>query len=192
MDYGKFKFQQSKKANEAKKKQTRIQVKEVKFRPGTDEGDYQVKLRNLVRFLAEGNKAKVTLRFRGREMAHQQLGMAVLQRVKGDLETIAKVEAEPRLEGRQSPIANGHRGADLKPGVFGGEQGGQGLVQHLHRPVNTNMRELQPKSWTVRNSRSVDIALDAGGRVYVVDGLAAGTPVEGLALVSAAAWRSVR
>ena len=101
MDYGKFKYRESKKAHEAKLKQKQIQVKEVKFRPGTDDGDYKIKVRNLTRFLTEGDKTKVTLRFRGREMAHSQLGMAVLQRVKGDTEAIAKVESEPRFEGRQ-------------------------------------------------------------------------------------------
>ncbi|WP_345250599.1 translation initiation factor IF-3 [Pigmentiphaga soli] len=101
MDYGKFKYQEQKRQHEAKLKQRIIQVKEVKFRPGTDEGDYQVKLRNLRRFLEEGDKAKVTLRFRGREMAHQELGMRVLERVRDDLLEISAVEAMPKLEGRQ-------------------------------------------------------------------------------------------
>lgn len=101
MDYGKFKYEQSKKAHEAKKKQKQIQIKEVKFRPGTDEGDYQVKLRNLVRFLEEGNKAKITLRFRGREMAHRELGLKLLKRVEGDVKEIGTVEQQPKLEGRQ-------------------------------------------------------------------------------------------
>ncbi len=101
MDYGKFKYQEQKKAHEARLKQKIIQVKEVKFRPGTDEGDYQVKLRNLTRFLEEGDKAKVTLRFRGREMAHQEFGIRLLERVRNDLEPHALVEAMPRLEGRQ-------------------------------------------------------------------------------------------
>jgi translation initiation factor IF-3 len=101
MDYGKFKYQEQKRQAEAKAKQKVIQVKEVKFRPGTDEGDYQVKLRNLKRFLDEGDKAKVTLRFRGREMAHQELGMRVLERVRDDLLEMAVVEAMPKLEGRQ-------------------------------------------------------------------------------------------
>ncbi len=101
MDYGKFKFEQSKKAHEAKKKQTRIQVKEVKFRPGTDEGDYQVKLRNLTRFLSDGNKTKVTLRFRGREMVHRDLGLKLLKRVEEDLSEYGSVEQHPLLEGRQ-------------------------------------------------------------------------------------------
>lgn len=101
MDFGKYLFEQNKKAHSAKRKQKQIQVKEVKFRPGTDEGDYQVKLRNLVRFLTEGDKAKVTLRFRGREMAHQDIGRRLLQRVSGDLAEIAVVEQNPLMEGRQ-------------------------------------------------------------------------------------------
>jgi translation initiation factor IF-3 len=101
MDYGKFKFEQNKKQQEAKKKQKQIQIKEVKFRPGTDEGDYQVKLRNLIRFLSDGDKTKVTLRFRGREMAHQDLGVKLLKRVESDLEEYGTVEQFPRMEGRQ-------------------------------------------------------------------------------------------
>lgn len=101
MDFGKYLFEQNKKAHSAKRKQKQIQVKEVKFRPGTDEGDYQVKLRNLTRFLTEGDKAKVTLRFRGREMAHQDIGRRLLQRVSGDLAEIAVVEQNPLMEGRQ-------------------------------------------------------------------------------------------
>lgn len=101
MDYGKFKYQEQKKAHEAKLKQKIIQVKEVKFRPGTDEGDYLIKLRNLTRFLEEGDKAKITLRFRGREMAHQEFGIRLLERVRNDLEAIAQVEQMPKLEGRQ-------------------------------------------------------------------------------------------
>lgn len=101
MDYGKYKFEESKKRHAAKKKQKQIQIKEVKFRPGTEEGDYQVKLRNLTRFLNHGDKAKVTLRFRGREMAHQELGKQLLERVENDLAEIATVEQFPRMEGRQ-------------------------------------------------------------------------------------------
>ena len=101
MDYGKFKYQEQKRQAEAKAKQKIIQVKEVKFRPGTDEGDYQVKMRNLRRFLEEGDKAKITLRFRGREMAHQEFGIRLLERVRNDVEDIAQVEQMPRLEGRQ-------------------------------------------------------------------------------------------
>lgn len=102
MDYGKYLFEKSKAAKEQKKKQKQIQIKEVKFRPGTDEGDYQVKLRNLSRFLEEGNKGKVTLRFRGREMAHQSIGIELLNRIKDDLIDLAVVESFPsRVEGRQ-------------------------------------------------------------------------------------------
>ena len=101
MDYGKFLFEQNKKAHSAKRKQKQIQVKEVKFRPGTEEGDYQVKLRNLIRFLTEGDKAKVTLRFRGREMAHQEIGRKLLARVQNDLAAHAVVEQTPLMEGRQ-------------------------------------------------------------------------------------------
>jgi translation initiation factor IF-3 len=101
MDYGKFKYQESKKKHEAKLKQKQIQVKEVKFRPGTDDGDYNVKLRNLIRFLTDGDKAKITLRFRGREMAHQDIGLALLKRVEADLIEVGTVEQFPKLEGRQ-------------------------------------------------------------------------------------------
>ena len=101
MDYGKFKYKESKKAHEAKLKQKQIQVKEIKFRPGTDEGDYQIKLRNLLRFLTDGDKTKITLRFRGREMAHQELGVALLKRVEADLAALGQVEQWPKLEGRQ-------------------------------------------------------------------------------------------
>ena len=101
MDYGKFKYQEQKRAHDARLKQKIIQVKEVKFRPGTDENDYQVKLRNLLRFLEEGDKVKITLRFRGREMVHQELGHQLLDRLKADLAELAKVEAHPRMEGRQ-------------------------------------------------------------------------------------------
>jgi translation initiation factor IF-3 len=101
MNYGKFKFEQSKKAQQSRKKQKHIQVKEVKFRPGTDEGDYQVKIRNLARFLTEGDKAKVTIRFRGREMLHQERGAQLLGRIESDLDSIGAVEQRPKLEGRQ-------------------------------------------------------------------------------------------
>jgi len=101
MDYGKFKYNEQKKKDEAKRKQKQIQIKEIKFRPGTDEGDYQIKLRNLIRFLSDGDKTKVTLRFRGREMAHQELGAKLLQRVKADLEDHGQVEQFPKMEGRQ-------------------------------------------------------------------------------------------
>ncbi len=101
MDFGKYLFEQNKKAHTAKRKQKQIQVKEVKFRPGTEEGDYQVKLRNLIRFLTEGDKAKVTLRFRGREMAHQDIGRKLLARVQADLAVHSVVEQNPLMEGRQ-------------------------------------------------------------------------------------------
>ena len=101
MDYGKFKYQESKKQHEAKLKQKQVQIKEIKFRPGTDEGDYQIKLRNLIKFLEEGDKTKITLRFRGREMAHQEIGMNQLRRVAADLAELAVVEQFPKMEGRQ-------------------------------------------------------------------------------------------
>ncbi|MEE4660543.1 MAG: translation initiation factor IF-3 [Halieaceae bacterium] len=101
MDYGKHVFEAKKQKNAAKKKQKRTQIKEMKFRPGTEEGDYQVKLRNLVRFLENGDKAKVTLRFRGREMAHQEIGMELLKRVEADLAELGAVEQFPKMEGRQ-------------------------------------------------------------------------------------------
>ncbi|ORU91816.1 MAG: translation initiation factor IF-3 [Cycloclasticus sp. symbiont of Poecilosclerida sp. N] len=101
MDYGKFKFEASKKLQASKKKQKNVQVKEIKFRPGTDIGDYNVKLRNLRSFLEHGDKTKITVRFRGREMAHRELGMELLQRVEKDLEELAVVEQRPKFEGRQ-------------------------------------------------------------------------------------------
>lgn len=101
MDYGKYRFEQDKKNDEAKKKQKQIQVKELKFRPTTEEGDYQVKLRNLLRFLANGDKVKITLRFRGREMAHQELGMKIMDKLLKDTEEFAAVEQQAKREGRQ-------------------------------------------------------------------------------------------
>jgi translation initiation factor IF-3 len=101
MDYGKFKYQEQKRAHEAKLKQKQVQVKEIKLRPGTDENDYQIKLRNMTRFLEEGDKVKVTLRFRGREMAHQEFGMRQLERIKADVDAIGAVEQMPKMEGRQ-------------------------------------------------------------------------------------------
>ena len=101
MDYGKFLFDKAKSAKEQKKKQKQVQVKEIKFRPGTDENDYQVKLRNLIRFLEDGDKAKITLRFRGREMAHQDIGVRMLERLKLDLQEHGQVEQFPKMEGRQ-------------------------------------------------------------------------------------------
>ncbi len=101
MDYGKFKYQEQKRAHDARQKQKIIQVKEVKFRPGTDEGDYLVKMRNVNRFLEDGDKVKVTLRFRGREMAHQEFGVRLLERIRNELDEVAVVEQMPKLEGRQ-------------------------------------------------------------------------------------------
>jgi translation initiation factor IF-3 len=101
MDYGKYKYREAKKRHEAKLKQKQIIVKEIKFRPGTDAGDYKIKLRNLVRFLEEGDKTKITLRYRGREMAHQELGVRLIERVRGDLEPYSVVEQYPKMEGRQ-------------------------------------------------------------------------------------------
>jgi translation initiation factor IF-3 len=101
MDFGKFLFEQSKKKQAARKKQKQIQIKEVKFRPGTEEGDYQVKLKNILKFLANGDKVKITLRFRGREMVHQELGVKMLERIESDLAQVAMVEQHAKLEGRQ-------------------------------------------------------------------------------------------
>jgi translation initiation factor IF-3 len=101
MDFGKFRFEESKKAQANRKKQKQIQLKEVKFRPGTEEADYQIKMRNLRKFLEQGNKGKVTIRFRGREMAHRELGAELLTRVEADLEDIGVVEQRPKMEGRQ-------------------------------------------------------------------------------------------
>lgn len=107
MNYGKFLFEQNKQRNAAKKKQKQVQTKEIKFRPGTDVGDYQVKLRKMIEFLEEGDKVKVTLRFRGREMSHQELGMEMMNRLKTDLEAYAVVEQHPKFEGRQMVMALG-------------------------------------------------------------------------------------
>lgn len=101
MDYGKYRYEQSKKRDEAKKKQKQVQIKEIKFRPGTDEGDYQIKMRSINRFLTDGDKVKVTLRFRGREMAHQELGMQLLKRIEAELTEVATIEQFPKMEGRQ-------------------------------------------------------------------------------------------
>ena len=101
MDYGKFKYQEQKKAHDAKAKQKVIEVKEIKFRPGTDDGDYNIQLRNIRRFLEEGDKCKITLRFRGREITHQEIGLALLQRIRDELGDLILVEQFPRLEGRQ-------------------------------------------------------------------------------------------
>ncbi len=101
LDFGKFKYEEQKKKNEARKKQKIIEIKEIKLRPSIDDHDYDVKMRSMLKFIGEGDKVKVTMRFRGRELAHQELGMDVLMRVKGDLDEIAKVEQTPRMEGRQ-------------------------------------------------------------------------------------------
>ncbi len=114
MDYGKFRYQESKKKHEAKLKQKQIQIKEVKFRPNTDDGDYNIKIRNLISFLEEGDKAKITLRFRGREMAHQEFGVRLLERVRGDLEPHAVVEQFPRMEGRQMVMVLSPRKKEVK------------------------------------------------------------------------------
>ena len=121
MDYGKFKYQEQKKAAEAKSKQKVIEVKEIKFRPGTDDGDYNIKLRNIKRFLDDGDKCKITLRFRGREITHQEIGMALLQRIRDELADLIVVEQFPKLEGRQMVmmIAPGKKkpGSVAKPGA---------------------------------------------------------------------------
>ena len=114
MDYGKYRYQESKKKHDAKLKQKQVQIKEIKFRPNTDEGDYNIKLRNLINFLDEGDKVKVTLRFRGREMAHQEFGMRLLERVKGDLEAVAVVEQFPKMEGRQMVMVLSPKRKDIK------------------------------------------------------------------------------
>lgn len=115
MDYGKYRYQESKKKHDAKLKQKQIQIKEIKFRPNTDEGDYNIKLRNLINFLNEGDKIKVTLRFRGREMAHQEFGMRLLERVKSDLEAVAIIEQFPKMEGRQMVMVLSPKRKDIKP-----------------------------------------------------------------------------
>ncbi len=119
MDYGKFKYQEQKKAAEAKAKQTVIEIKEIKFRPGTDDGDYNIKMRNIRRFLAEGDKCKITLRFRGREITHQEIGMALLNRIRADLGDLILIEQFPKLEGRQMimMIAPGKKKIAAKPVV---------------------------------------------------------------------------
>ena len=126
MDYGKYKYRESKKRHEAKLKQKQIVVKEIKFRPGTDEGDYQIKLRNLIRFLEEGDKTKVTLRFRGREMAHQEIGVRLLERVRGDLEQYGVVEQFPKMEGRQLVMVLSPKKTPLVSGKQGSQPGAKG------------------------------------------------------------------
>jgi len=107
MDFGKYQFEQNKKLQAAKKKQKQIQIKEIKFRPGTEEGDYQVKLRSLIKFLNEGDKTKITVRFKGRELSHRELGMDLLKRIETDLDEVAAVEQFPKLEGRQMVMVMG-------------------------------------------------------------------------------------
>lgn len=128
MDYGKFRYQESKKKHEAKLKQKQVQIKEVKFRPNTDDSDYNIKLRNLIGFLAEGDKAKVTLRFRGREMAHQEFGIRLLERVKSDLDTYATVEQFPRMEGRQMVMVLSPKKKEVKTA----------------KPKETKLKEIKP------------------------------------------------
>lgn len=128
MDYGKFRYQESKKKHEAKLKQKQVQIKEVKFRPNTDDGDYNIKLRNLISFLAEGDKAKVTLRFRGREMAHQEFGVRLLERVRNDLDTYAIVEQFPRMEGRQMVMVLSPKKKEVK----------------MAKPKETKLKEIKP------------------------------------------------
>jgi translation initiation factor IF-3 len=133
MDYGKFKYQEQKKAAEAKSKQTVIEIKEIKFRPGTDDGDYNIKMRNIKRFLAEGDKCKITLRFRGREITHQEIGMALLQRIRDELGDTILVEQFPKLEGRQMimMIAPGRRSPPARPSpaTEAADHGDDGLRQ---------------------------------------------------------------
>ncbi len=116
MDYGKFKYQEAKRQAEAKKKQKVVEVKEIKFRPGTDENDFQIKMRNVIKFLGEGDKTKITLRFRGREMAHQELGMRVLERIRTELADRAVVEQFPKMEGRQLVMVLAPVKKQAKPG----------------------------------------------------------------------------
>src|ERR1700687_1701533 len=142
MDFGKFKYRKAKKQHEARLKLKQIQVKEVKFRPGTDEGDYQIKLRNLIRFLGEGDKAKITLRFRGREMAHQEFGIRLLERIRNDLEPHSVVESWPRLAGRQMV------------GVLGPKEGAP-QVHHPNKPEagKSESRKVSPPESTAVGSK---------------------------------------
>lgn len=145
MDYGKFRYQESKKKHEAKLKQKQVQIKEVKFRPNTDDGDYNIKLRNLISFLAEGDKAKVTLRFRGREMAHQEFGVRLLERVRNDLEAYATVEQFPRMEGRQMVMVLSPKKREVKTA----------------KPKETKPKEIKPNtveedSDTMQNTKNLE------------------------------------
>lgn len=150
MDFGKFKYRESKKRHEAKLKQKQIIVKEVKFRPGTDEGDYKIKLRNLIRFLEEGDKTKVTLRFRGRELAHQEFGIRLLERIRADLAAHGVVEQWPKMEGRQlvmvlapkmKPVAAKPAKAKAKPA---GEGSAQGASEQAAKPAKPKAAPEQP------------------------------------------------
>ena len=149
MDFGKFKYREQKKAHEAKLKQKQIQVKEIKFRPGTDEGDYSIKLRNLIKFLEEGDKTKVTLRFRGREMAHQELGMRLIDRVKTDLDPYGVVEQYPKMEGRQLVMVLGPRKtvpkkkSDGKPEGKSEGKSADGTPQEAQPPAESQAAEKQ-------------------------------------------------
>jgi len=145
MDYGKFRYQESKKKHEAKLKQKQVQIKEVKFRPNTDDGDYNIKLRNLISFLAEGDKTKVTLRFRGREMAHQEFGVRLLERVRDDLEAYATVEQFPRMEGRQMVMVLSPKKKEVK----------------IVKPKETKPKEIKPNtakkdSNTTQNTKNLE------------------------------------
>jgi translation initiation factor IF-3 len=137
MDFGKFKYREAKRQHEAKLKLKQIQVKEVKFRPGTDEGDYKIKLRNLIRFLGEGDKAKVTLRFRGREMAHQEFGIRLLERIRGDLEPHSVVEQFPRLEGRQMVMLLAPKKVVVTKHHSNKPEAGKGASQKASPPEST-------------------------------------------------------
>lgn len=137
MDYGKFLFQLKKKQTEAKKKQKQVQLKELKFRPGTDEGDYQVKLRNLRRFIENGDKVKITVRFRGREMSHRELGMEMLQRLEKDVEEIASVVQFPKMEGRQMMMV-------IAPGKA--SKGAPRIVVHKVKPAVKSVEEVEEET----------------------------------------------
>ena len=144
MDYGKFKYRESKKRHEARLKQKQIVVKEVKFRPGTDEGDYKIKLRNLTRFLEEGDKAKVTLRFRGREMAHQEFGIRLLERVRGDLEPVGVVEQWPKLEGRQMIMILGPKKVVPPPAKAAAKPDKPAVARPAPKPVESGKAVADP------------------------------------------------
>ena len=151
MDYGKFKYRESKKRHEAKLKQKQIVVKEVKFRPGTDEGDYKIKLRNLIRFLEEGDKTKVTLRYRGRELAHQEFGIRLLERVRGDLEPYGVVEQWPKMEGRQlvmvlAPKIKQTQPKPAKKATKAAGEQGDGDTAPAEKPVKAKAASSAPAS----------------------------------------------